>query len=114
MGTNDPRPGVGPQGAAAAGPQGAGAGMGAQANNMPNRGGADPGTPVSADQPKKETPIYKKWWFWAVVVVSAVVVYQIVSTDSSPRSQARQGLDGVLARPVPAAPETGGIPLLSW
>ena len=50
-----------------------------------------------------------------MVVVSAVVVYQIVSTDSSPRSsQARQGLDGVLARPVPAAPETGGIPLLSW
>ncbi len=112
MGTNDPRP-AGPQGAAGGPvPQGdAGAGMGAQAN-VPNRGGPDPSAP--ADQPKKVTPVYKKWWFWAVVVVSAVVVYQILSTDSTPRSQARQGLDGVLARPIQAAPETTGIPLLRF
>jgi hypothetical protein len=111
MGTNDPRAASGPQSAAGAGPapQG-GASMGAQ-TNTPYRG-TDQNTP--ADQPKKETPVYKKWWFWAVVVVSAVVVYQIVSTDSSPRTQARQGLDGALARPLPPAPETGGLPLLSW
>ncbi len=35
------------------------------------------------DQPKKVDPVYKKWWFWAIVVVGAYVVYQIATEDSS-------------------------------
>jgi hypothetical protein len=39
------------------------------------------GQPMPADKPK-ETPVYKKWWFWAVVAVSAYVVISI-ATESS-------------------------------
>ncbi len=114
MGTADPRGGNGPAGAQGAqGPQGPQAGVGAQAStNAPNRGTApDPNAPV--DQPKKATPIYKKWWFWAVVAVSAFVVYQIVTTDSN-ASTTRQGLDTTYARPVPSAPDTRGVPIFSF
>ncbi len=39
----------------------------------------------AAGQPEgapKATPVYKKWWFWAVVAVSAYVVYSIATEDS--------------------------------
>jgi iron complex outermembrane receptor protein len=38
-----------------------------------------------ADDPtkKKSKPAYKQWWFWVVVGVSAVILYDIVATDSS-------------------------------
>ena len=35
------------------------------------------------DEPKKETPVYKKWWFWAVVAVGGYVVYQLATSSSS-------------------------------
>lgn len=69
----DPRdPNVGP---ATPGPQTASAdprSTGAQPN-------AEPAAPT--DKPK-QTPVYKKWWFWAVVGVSAYVLYSIASEDS--------------------------------
>ena len=34
----------------------------------------------------KETPVYKKWWFWVVVGVSAIVVYEIAFDSSSTNS----------------------------
>jgi hypothetical protein len=34
------------------------------------------------DKPK-ETPVYKKWWFWAVVAVSAYVVISIATESSN-------------------------------
>ncbi len=34
----------------------------------------------------KETPVYKKWWFWVVVGVSAIVVYEIVFGSNSTSS----------------------------
>ncbi|MBA2541347.1 MAG: tetratricopeptide repeat protein [Deltaproteobacteria bacterium] len=46
---------------------------------------AEPAAPT--DKPK-QTPVYKKWWFWAVVGVSAYVLYSIASEDSQ-SSQAR-------------------------
>jgi len=78
-------------------------------------GGTDPGPapstatgaplpPAGNDQPKKETALYKKWWFWAVVAVSGYVVYEL-ATSSSTSSSNR-------ARSAASAP--GGLTLLSW
>ena len=65
--------------------------------------------PGGSDVPKKEDPVYKKWWFWAVVAVSGYVVYQLATSSSSPaRNTAREVPTGK------AAPEPGGIPLLRW
>jgi len=63
--------------------------------------------PGGSDQPKKEDPVYKKWWFWAVVAVSGYVVYQLATSSSS----------STTARTLPlgkAAPEAGGLTLLRW
>jgi hypothetical protein len=63
------------------------------------------------DQPvAKPTPVYKKWWFWAVVAVSAYVVYEIASNDSSPSSSARVMLP---AGPAPQANQSG-MTLMRW
>jgi hypothetical protein len=86
--------------ATAAPPPGPNAGMPA------NAAGTQPMGPQ--DQPKKADPVYKKWWFWAIVVVGAYVVYQIATEDSSdnvsrtllptgPAAQPNQG-GGVLWR----------------
>jgi hypothetical protein len=49
-----------------------------------------PGTaPAPSDKPKSD-PVYKKWWFWAVVAVSAYVVYEI-ATQSSTSTPTRTG-----------------------
>ncbi|TMQ20793.1 MAG: tetratricopeptide repeat protein [Deltaproteobacteria bacterium] len=66
---------------------------------------AQPGGP---DQPKKETPVYKKWWFWAVVAVSGYVVYELATSSSQPSRVAREVPTGK------AAPQPGGLTLLRW
>ncbi|MDQ3370668.1 MAG: hypothetical protein M3680_35065, partial [Myxococcota bacterium] len=94
------RPGVGP--ATSANPQGA-----------PN--GAQPGFAGDASDKPKVTPVYKKWWFWVVVGVSAYVLYSIASEDDT--SQSRNGLEGRLDRallPSPGAPQAGGATLMRW
>ncbi|HEX7836094.1 MAG TPA: hypothetical protein VF469_01460, partial [Kofleriaceae bacterium] len=63
--------------------------------------------PGGPDQPKKEDPVYKKWWFWAVVAVSGYVVYQLASSNSS-NTTARE------APMAKAAPQPGGLTLLRW
>jgi hypothetical protein len=57
------------------------------------------GTPMPTDQQpaKKETPVYKKWWFWAVVAVSAYVVYSI-ATEGSNSSTGRTFSTGPVPR----------------
>lgn len=41
------------------------------------------GAPVSAaEAPKKSKPIYKQWWFWVVVGVSAVIVVDLAVSSS--------------------------------
>ncbi len=77
-------------------PQGAGA---------PPNGAAQPGP---QDQPKKADPVYKKWWFWAVVVVSAYVVLKIATTDSSNTART------VLPLGPAASQDTGGLTLMRW
>jgi hypothetical protein len=101
-------------GPAVAANDGAGAGP-AAAGAPPTASGATPGAPAPngtggqpvpgpADQPKKETPLYKKWWFWAVVGVSGYVVYQLATSDSQPSR---------LNQPLSVAPP-GGLTLLRW
>lgn len=79
--------------AGAPGPAGAQAGVGPQAPNGAQAQGGP--TPLDQTPPKKPTPVYKKWWFWAVVAVSAYVVYSIATEGSN--SQARTFTTG----PVP-------------
>jgi len=97
------------------GPATAQAGATAGASQAPPPAGgpnAAPAAPV--DQPKKATPVYKKWWFWAVVAVSAYVVYSIASDNSSSDQPTTRGL--VLPNgPAPrAATGGGGLTLMSW
>jgi len=65
--------------------------------------------PGSPDRPK-ETPVYKKWWFWAVVAVSGYVVYELATSDS--KSQTIRGRE--LPPTGRAAAHPGGLTLLSW
>ena len=100
----------GPQGAASAANAGP-AQPGQPGAAPPAPSAAVNGQPLgAADEPKKEAPVYKKWWFWVVVGVSAVVVYEVVSSPSS--SVQNQG------RVVPptgrATPQPGGLTLLRW
>lgn len=95
--------------AGAAGARGAEGARGPAAATAPQGQGA----PMAATDtaPKKAAPIYKKWWFWAVVAVSAYVVYQIASEDS----QASQPLAGRMLLPTPgAAAAPGGMTLMRW
>ncbi|HUS27098.1 MAG TPA: tetratricopeptide repeat protein [Kofleriaceae bacterium] len=100
----------GPNGNAGVGAAGGSGGAGMQAN----AGGA-PSGPVGMgpdDKPiKKETPVYKKWWFWAVVAVSAYVVYSIAVDGSSSNTRARE----VLPPSSPGAdPTSGAAPLFRF
>ena len=93
------------------GPPTAGAGPaqpGQPAAPAPNDPGA-PGPAVSStEQPKKEAPVYKKWWFWVVMGVSAVVVYEL-ATSSSEMSSRRGDISLLNNNPQP-----GGMTLLHW
>ena len=71
------------------------------------------GTQNPADMPPKpETPVYKKWWFWAVVAVSAYVVYEIASNDSS--SQTTRARETLPLNTPGAGMATGGATLFRW
>jgi hypothetical protein len=97
----------GPAVAGTAGAQGgAQVGAGPQAPNGPQPQGA---APLDQSPPKKPTPVYKKWWFWAVVAVSAYVVYSIASEGSSSTTRGRE----LPPMPGPAI-ESGGATLLRF
>lgn len=38
---------------------------------------------TQAPPPAHATPVYKKWWFWAIVIVGGYLVYDFVSADSA-------------------------------
>jgi hypothetical protein len=79
-------------------------------NPSPDRGSQVTGTePTPADDKPKATPVYKKWWFWVVVGVSAYVVYSIAADDSK-QSQARMFENIGPAAPRPA----GGLTLMRF
>jgi hypothetical protein len=79
-GQNMGQPGVGGQPA-----------VGAQANAGAPQGNSGAPDPAPSDQPapKKPTPVYKKWWFWVVVGISAIVVYQIATEGSNSNGNVR-------------------------
>lgn len=60
--------------------------------------------PPGGDQPKKEGPVYKKWWFWGIMAASVYVGYRLLSDTGSN--------DSVSSRIAPPAPS--GATLLSW
>ncbi len=66
---------------------------------------AEPAAPT--DKPKQK-PVYKKWWFWAVVGVSAYVLYSIANEDSRSSNEARTLL------PQPTTGSTGGATLMRF
>jgi outer membrane protein assembly factor BamD (BamD/ComL family) len=66
--------------------------------------------PNGAPEQPAEKPVYKKWWFWAVVAVSAYVVYSIATEgDSAADMQGR-----TLLPMGPQAQQPGGMTLMSW
>lgn len=77
--------------------------VGAQANAGAPRGTTGAPDPAPSDQPapKKPTPVYKKWWFWVVVGISAIVVYQIATEGSNSNTRAREALPPSSARTAP-------------
>jgi hypothetical protein len=78
---------------------------GPSAMSGPSASGMD-GAPLPGEQPK-EKPVYKKWWFWAVVGVSAYVAIELATSSSTP-ARRNQGLTGG------SAPPPGGLTLMRW
>ena len=64
----------------------------------------------AATSRRRPTPVYKKWWFWAVVAVSAYVVYQIASDSSKPQTGTARLLPEVGAQNA----QPGGLTLMRW
>ena len=90
-------------------------GMPPATGNPSTAGAQQPGTPGMSDTPAdkpKAKPVYKKWWFWAVVAVSAYVVYSIASEDSQDDTSRSRMLPEVGAGTSGASP--GGMTLLRW
>lgn len=42
------------------------------------------GNRVDGGASKGDDPVYKKWWFWAILGVSAIVLYDAATTDGDP------------------------------
>jgi hypothetical protein len=101
-------PAVGQSGQPPAGPSGPNVAMGPASPTGPT-GSMGPtgmnGQPLpGTDQPPKK-PLYKKWWFWAVIAVSSYVVYEIASAEPSTRTRG----SGITAPPPPS-----GLTLMRW
>jgi len=65
--------------------------------------------PMPTEKPK---PIYKKWWFWTLVIVGTLVVLSIASSPDSSSSSSGFRSD-MFDRPMPATP-SGGVTLLRF
>jgi hypothetical protein len=91
-------------------PRGPNAGAG------PRVGAAEPPPPgmgPTPDDKPKAKPVYKKWWFWAVVAVSAYVVYAIATEESAAQTPTRAR--ELPLGPMPLAPQAaGGMALIRW
>jgi len=70
-------------------------------NKPTQRGGAPTAGPLADAKPKKKSsPAYKQWWFWVVVGVSAVILVDIMSTnsDSSSATSRNSGVGATILR----------------
>lgn len=85
--------------------------QGVQGPQEPSTGGMTP-MQSTPEQPKA-TPVYKKWWFWAIVVVGAYVLYEVAKEPEDPYATARtMGLTG--GRTAAPAAGNGGLTLMRW
>ena len=87
----------------------------AMAPSGPPNGMQSPnGTPVDTAKPV-EQPVYKKWWFWAVVAVSAYVVYEIANDNSQNTNRVgrEMPLNGRYGKGS-VGPSPGGFTLIRW
>jgi tetratricopeptide (TPR) repeat protein len=68
-----------------------------------------PAPPIAPERPSPppDKPVYKKWWFWAVVGVSAIVVISMLDDDSS-------SSDSDSLRTMPEAAPVSGVPLFRF
>ena len=82
--------------------------QGAQSGAPPM--GADGGSSTPDVPAKKEDPVYKKWWFWAVVAVGGYVAYQLVQGSSNNNNTTRVMPPSGKAQ----LPQPGGLTLLRW
>ena len=112
LNTMAPNPGMNPNAPVGAQPNTASA---APPNGAQPGGMAPPnGAPMDTTKPATEEPVYKKWWFWAVVAVSAYVVYEIANDNSSNnvnRSSHEMPLNGK-GNATPMG--NGGFTLIRW
>ena len=74
-------------------------------NGVPTPAAAAAASNQSGDRPAKtaSTPIYQKWWFWAIVLVGGYIVYDFATTDSTANTR----------RDAPP-PANTGMPLLRF
>ena len=83
----------------------------------PLPGAAPPVAPGPAEPPPKAKPVYKKWWFWVIVGVAAIVLINVAVDDSSDSQPTRVEGD-VQGRlrdmPMPVAAPAGGATLLTF
>ncbi len=82
------------------------------ANTTNNPTAAQPGQADPSDKPKAK-PVYKKWWFWAVIAVSAYVVISIASEDSD-NDRASRVMPMTGANSNSPAAGAGGMTLMRW
>jgi len=62
------------------------------------------------DEPVKEDPIYKKWWFWGIVAATGFVVYELATTPTTSSSNSI----GRVQPTARASAMPGGLTLLRW
>jgi hypothetical protein len=79
---------------------------GAQPAGPPLAPNSQPGSP---DAPAPDKPVYKKWWFWVVMGVATIVVYSVVTQESSRNQQTFSR-----EQPVGRTAQPGGLTLMSW
>ncbi|HEY4238514.1 MAG TPA: tetratricopeptide repeat protein [Kofleriaceae bacterium] len=98
--------GASPQSGSPQSPQSLGP-TGEQAPPPPSVASGQPqGLPANTPEaPHKDTPLYKKWWFWCIVGVAAFVVIEIAATGGSDDSSSTN----VRGRELPPGP-TGYAP----
>ncbi len=82
-------------------------------SGVPTPAAAAAASQQTGDRPVQQasTPIYKKWWFWAIVLVGGYIVYDFATTDS-----AAPGRTNMLSPANAGGPVQGnaGMPLLRF
>ena len=88
------------------------------AGPLVSEGGQMPPPPPATRQPAEKpapiaTPIYKKWWFWVILGVGALVVINLAVDDSSSSDQPR--VNGLVPQdPAGMAYPAGGATLMRF